>query len=247
MNSCKKNSINSCVERYTATGDFIGCPIVEKYTKVGMNIQQAPGGGFTSKVTVPTGVIAFTPPPPPPPPPGKAPPPPPQPKEVTAGQNQSVHSTSTVSAPPVSVPAPPQPEPEEVTGGQTQSAPPPTQQVTFEHKKGKYCKEYGLYKTKKNGERVKNHGVFLPQKDTNGKTIRYTKRDCQQKCLNNDECYFYSMGNEKMSEGNKKFENQWKKRCALYTNQCTDWSDNNDDWWPKEFKYYESNREKKDK
>ena len=35
-------------------------------TRVGMNIQQAPGGGFTSKVTVPQGVISFTPPPPPP-------------------------------------------------------------------------------------------------------------------------------------------------------------------------------------
>ena len=33
-------------------------------TRVGMNIQQAPGGGFTSKVTVPEGTIAFTPPPP---------------------------------------------------------------------------------------------------------------------------------------------------------------------------------------
>ena len=31
-------------------------------TRIGMNIQQAPGGGFTSKVTVPEGIIAFTPP-----------------------------------------------------------------------------------------------------------------------------------------------------------------------------------------
>ena len=31
MNSCKKNSINSCVEKYSATGDFFGCPIVENF------------------------------------------------------------------------------------------------------------------------------------------------------------------------------------------------------------------------
>ena len=44
-------------------------------TRVGMNIQQAHGGGFTSKATVPKGLISFTPPPPPPSPPGVTPPP----------------------------------------------------------------------------------------------------------------------------------------------------------------------------
>ena len=32
MSFCKKNSIDSCVPKYTATGDFLGCPIVEKFT-----------------------------------------------------------------------------------------------------------------------------------------------------------------------------------------------------------------------
>ena len=78
-------------------------------TRIGMNIQQAPGGGFTSKVTVPEGVIAFTPPPPPPPPPGAPPAPAPTPVSVEAGQavSPSVTATGTVSAPPVAVPAPP--------------------------------------------------------------------------------------------------------------------------------------------
>jgi hypothetical protein len=85
-------------------------------TRIGMNIQQAPGGGFTSKVTVPEGIVAFTPPPPPPPPPGTPPPPPgtppppaPEPVIIPAGQSvtPSVTATGTISAPPVPVPAPP--------------------------------------------------------------------------------------------------------------------------------------------
>jgi hypothetical protein len=85
-------------------------------TRIGMNIQQAPGGGFTSKITVPEGIIAFTPPPPPPPPPGTPPPPPgtpppapPEPVIIPAGQavTPSVTATGTISAPPVPVPAPP--------------------------------------------------------------------------------------------------------------------------------------------
>ena len=55
----KKSSFN--IESPVGTAGIRG-------TRVGMNIQQAPGGGFTSKVTVPEGTIAFTPPPPPPPP-----------------------------------------------------------------------------------------------------------------------------------------------------------------------------------
>ena len=96
----KKSSFN--IESPVGTAGIRG-------TRVGMNIQQAPGGGFTSKVTVPEGTIAFTPPPPPPSPPGVAPPPPPEPVSVTAGQavTPSVTSTGTVSAPPVPAPAPP--------------------------------------------------------------------------------------------------------------------------------------------
>ena len=96
----KKSSFN--IESPVGTAGIRG-------TRVGMNIQQAPGGGFTSKVTVPEGTIAFTPPPPPPPPPGVAPPPPPEPVAVSAGQavTPSVTATGTVSAPPVPAPAPP--------------------------------------------------------------------------------------------------------------------------------------------
>ena len=47
----KKSSFN--IESPVGTAGIRG-------TRVGMNIQQAPGGGFTSKVTVPEGTIAFT-------------------------------------------------------------------------------------------------------------------------------------------------------------------------------------------
>ena len=60
----KKSSFN--IESPVGTAGIRG-------TRVGMNIRPAPGGGFTSNIVVPKGLIDFTPPPPPPPPPGTSP------------------------------------------------------------------------------------------------------------------------------------------------------------------------------
>ena len=50
MNSCKKNSINSCVERYTTTGDFHGCPIVESFAPDKLEIVLDASAGSRLKV-----------------------------------------------------------------------------------------------------------------------------------------------------------------------------------------------------